>query len=44
LGFIIWNEIPTFHGAMGMLLIIGAGLYTLYRERSVNQATTVSNA
>ena len=44
LGFIIWNEIPTFHGAIGMLLIIGAGLYTLYRERSVSQANTVSNA
>ena len=44
LGFIIWNEIPTFHGAIGMLLIIGAGLYTLYRERSVSQANTVGNA
>ena len=38
LGFIIWNETPTFHGTIGMLLIIGAGIYTLYRERIV-QAT-----
>ena len=44
LGFIIWNEIPTFHGAIGMLLIIGAGLYTLYRERSVSQANRAGNA
>ena len=38
LGFIIWNETPTLHGSIGMLLIIGAGIYTLYRERIV-QAT-----
>ena len=38
LGFIIWNETPTVHGTIGMLLIIGAGIYTLYRARIV-QAT-----
>ncbi|MBH68897.1 MAG: EamA family transporter [Rhodospirillaceae bacterium] len=36
LGFILWNEFPKPGGVFGMVLIVSAGLYTLYRERLRN--------
>ena len=38
LGFILWNELPNPSGFFGMLLIISAGLYTLYREKMQSEA------
>lgn len=32
-GWIIWGEVPTRTNCVGALLIIGAGLYTIHRER-----------
>lgn len=32
-GFIIWREVPNALAALGALLIIGSGVYTIWRER-----------
>ena len=33
LGFAFWGELPSAFGWLGMLLIVGGGLYVLYREQ-----------
>lgn len=36
-GFLIWNEVPDLRSAVGMLLILGSGLYVLAREQRRRQ-------
>ena len=33
LGYLVWGDIPSFNIAIGMVLIVGAGIYIFYRER-----------
>ena len=35
-GMIFYNEIPDFSMILGTIIIILTGIYTLYRERSIN--------
>lgn len=37
-GWLFWQELPAVNTWIGMAIIIGAGLYVLYRERRVDQA------
>jgi drug/metabolite transporter (DMT)-like permease len=39
LGFLIWNDWPTFNTLVGAFLIISSGLYIFFRERYLKQAT-----
>ena len=32
-GYLFWGDIPSFNIAIGMVLIVGAGIYIFYRER-----------
>lgn len=32
LGYLFWNEIPTFNVIIGAIIIVGCGLYVIYRE------------
>ncbi|MCT4656283.1 MAG: DMT family transporter [Cohaesibacter sp.] len=32
-GFLIWGDVPDFYTQIGILLVLGSGLYTIYRER-----------
>jgi len=34
-GFLVWGDVPDAATIVGSLVIIGAGLYTLYREQKV---------
>ena len=34
LGYLLWRDFPTSSGFAGMTLILGAGLYVLYREKT----------
>ena len=36
-GYIFWREVPSLYDLIGMLLIVGAGLYIYYREQIRNQ-------
>ena len=33
LGYLVWGDVPSFNIAIGMVLIVGAGIYMFYRER-----------
>ena len=33
LGYLVWGDVPSFNIAIGMVLIVGAGIYIFYRER-----------
>ena len=33
LGYLLWQDFPSYNGFAGMTLILGAGLYVLYREK-----------
>ncbi|MEK9785934.1 MAG: DMT family transporter [Gammaproteobacteria bacterium] len=37
LGFIVFGEVPSAHDGVGMLLIVGSGIYLFYRERIQGQ-------
>jgi drug/metabolite transporter (DMT)-like permease len=37
-GFVVWGDVPDVATVVGSLVIIGAGLYTLYREHKVARA------
>jgi drug/metabolite transporter (DMT)-like permease len=37
-GWLFWHELPAVNTWIGMTIIIGAGLYVLYRERRIAQA------
>ncbi len=37
LGWIVWDELPNLTGWTGIALLIGAGLYLLYREREARR-------
>jgi drug/metabolite transporter (DMT)-like permease len=37
LGYLLWNDFPDSNGFIGMALILGAGLYILYREKTLEQ-------
>lgn len=41
LGFLFFNEVPDAAMAIGATMVIGAGLFTLYRERKLKQARKV---
>ena len=38
-GYIFWDNIPSFNEAIGMILIVGSGVYLFYRERVLDQTT-----
>ena len=46
LGYLVWGDVPSFNIAIGMVLIVGAGIYMFYRERikseSVDSDTSVN--
>jgi len=44
LGFLFWNELPDAQGWAGITIIIGAGLYILYREQQVKRRAAVPAA
>ena len=33
LGYLVWGYVPSFNIAIGMVLIVGAGIYIFYREQ-----------
>lgn len=37
IGFVIFNDIPTFSTVIGIMMIIGAGLFLFYREHQIAQ-------
>ena len=46
LGYLVWGDVPSFNIAIGMVLIVGAGIYMFNRERikseSVDNDTSVN--
>ena len=32
-GYLVWGEVPDVYAFLGILLIVGSGLYTLHRQR-----------
>ena len=38
MAYIVWNEVPTTSTRVGMVLIIGSGLYLGFRELRSNRA------
>ena len=46
LGYLVWGDVPSFNIAIGMVMIVGAGIYMFYRERikseSVDSDTSVN--
>ena len=46
LGYLVWGAVPSFNIAIGLVLIVGAGIYIFYRERikseSVDSDTSVN--
>jgi drug/metabolite transporter (DMT)-like permease len=42
LGFLVWGDIPDAATLFGSLIIVAAGLYTLYRERRRATAARVA--
>ena len=36
-GYLVWRDVPSFNIVAGMVLIVGAGIYLVYRERIRNQ-------
>jgi drug/metabolite transporter (DMT)-like permease len=41
-GFMVWGDVPDAWGILGTLLIVGSGLYTLYREMEVAKRRRVA--
>ena len=37
LGYLVWGDVPSFNIAIGMVLIVGAGIYIFYRERIISE-------
>lgn len=40
LGYMVWGDVPTSQALFGAALVIGAGLFILYRERKLQKADT----
>ena len=38
LGYLVWGDVPSFNIAIGMVLIVGAGIYIFYRERIISMS------
>jgi drug/metabolite transporter (DMT)-like permease len=38
IGYVVWGDVPDRLTVIGALIIVGAGLYTLYREHKVARA------
>lgn len=38
IGFVVFNDIPTFSTVLGIMMIIGAGLFLFYREHQIAQS------
>jgi drug/metabolite transporter (DMT)-like permease len=38
-GYLFWDNIPSLNEAIGMTLIVGAGIYLFYREKVLDQTT-----
>jgi drug/metabolite transporter (DMT)-like permease len=38
IGYLVWGDVPDLLTVAGSIVIIGAGLYTLYREHQVARA------
>ncbi len=43
IGWVVWGEVPDAPGWIGIVLLIGAGLYLLYRERVLKRSEDSSN-
>lgn len=41
LGFIVWNEVPSASGWLGIVLLVASGLYMLHSERGRTRATAL---
>ena len=39
-GYLFWGDIPSFNIAIGMVLIVGAGIFIFYRERIKSESIT----
>jgi drug/metabolite transporter (DMT)-like permease len=44
LSFMIFGDVPSVFETVGMALIVGAGIYTFYRERIRGQAAAAEAA
>jgi drug/metabolite transporter (DMT)-like permease len=44
LGFLVWGDIPDALTSLGSIVIVAAGLYTLYRERRAAAGTSTTTA
>ena len=38
LGYLVWGDVPSFNIAIGMVLIVGAGIYIFYREQIISES------
>ena len=38
LGYLVWGDVPSVNIAIGMALIVGAGIYIFYRERMISES------
>jgi drug/metabolite transporter (DMT)-like permease len=43
-GWLFWHELPAANTWLGMAIIVGAGLYVLYRERQTGTPTLMRRA
>jgi drug/metabolite transporter (DMT)-like permease len=44
LGYLLWGDLPDWFAALGIALVLGAGLYTLHRERASLRRVRVETA
>jgi len=42
LGYLVWGDVPSVNIAIGMVLIVGAGIYIFYRERIKDESISSS--
>ncbi|MEL6373909.1 MAG: DMT family transporter [Pseudomonadota bacterium] len=40
IGYVVWGDVPTLSTLLGIAIVVGAGLYTFYRERTLERATS----
>ena len=38
MGYLVWGDVPSFNIAIGIVLIVGAGIYIFYRERITSES------
>ncbi|MEK9725226.1 MAG: DMT family transporter [Rhodospirillaceae bacterium] len=42
LGYVVWGDVPPLHKLLGAALVVGAGLFILYRETALHKARKVA--